>query len=176
MSQRPTPCAFIDDSYTQEFVIDEIPGVSMGIRGQYRPMTAKQVTRFIMGLDPAKYEPAPGMVNRPAAKPGTPDVADKLDNHQSSSIAAQIVSWDLLNQHGQPVPITADSISRINPPSLLAQLVNTITGLGQRSIEGRVVTVVRDQTLTNEQKLEKIAELLELPDDAELEDTVDAKN
>lgn len=170
MSALKTPRAFVDDGYTLDFHIAEIPGVSQSLSGTYRPMIPKEVDRLIRGMNEQQYTTAV------VARGKTQDISDKLDAHQCGAVAAHLVTWDLLDSRDQSVPISAENVSRLYPPSLQAALINIVSGLGRQTKELRLATVARDPKLTTEQKLEQIAKIIDGPEVIDNQAAVDAKN
>lgn len=127
MTTRPTPCGFISDGYTLDFEIPERPGESVGIRGKRRPMPNLILTTYLDACRPTTYKP-PEPNRLPKGVTAAQWIENQIDAARSAGIAAQIVEWDLADINGNPVPVSADAVSKIYPPRLLANLMDTVCG------------------------------------------------
>lgn len=90
-------CAFIDDGYTEEATLAEIPGVTPTIRFSFRPLTSGELGEFIHAIDKMTEVEA----RRETAK----------------RMAAKIVDWDVRNSRGELVEIKAENIQRLKQPA-----------------------------------------------------------
>lgn len=146
-----TPCGYIDDGYTLDFTIKEVPGVHVALNGKYRPMSSREVQNFVAALNPDKY--------KTVDKGKT--VEDNIDAKQSAAIAAHIVEWDLVKPNGDSVEISGTSVSRIYPPLLMSKLINIVAGFKQPVTLGSRVGEIADRTdLDVEGKLAAIGDIL----------------
>lgn len=138
-----TPPAIIEDGFTQEFAIPEVPGVSAAVSGVYRPMTTREIKRVLH-----------------ANADSNPDVGDI---HSCKAIAEHVVSWNLVNSKGEPLPITVDTVAKIQPPDLQAALLEVVAGWYNRPVTiapAALRALVKNQNLTSDDKLAAILELL----------------
>lgn len=157
MSEVKTPAGYIDDGYSLPFVIPEVPGVSVGLSGTYRPMTQRELQKFFKSLNPASYElKQPGLSQKALAS-----VEDQIDAKACEGVASHLIDWSLTDRNGNPVPITAANVSRIYPPSLQANLINVVCGMsGLSDVATRVTAVSMDASLDVPAKLVEIEKIL----------------
>jgi hypothetical protein len=90
------PSAFIDDGYTLDGYIAENPGLYPAVEFQYRPMTRRE-TAVLEG----------DIMRTRDAEAGETEAA--------KVVARKLVSWNLVDRAGKPVPISADNLLRLQP-------------------------------------------------------------
>lgn len=120
-----TPAAFIRDGYTLDFEIPDKPGVSAGISGKRRPLTNLELTILLDGCKPSTHKLPTTL---PKDQTESEWVERKIDAVRSAGIASHLVEWNVADDQGNPVPINAANVSKIHPPSLLANLFDVICG------------------------------------------------
>jgi len=160
-SKPRTPCGFIDDGYTMDFDIPEVPGVSIGLSGTYRPMTQRERKVFFGALDPSRYEVNinGSAVNR-VAKPSRP-IEDILDEKQCEAVVKHLKTWNLVNREGESVELTAANVGRLYPSQLQGALVDVICGLyGDNQIAFNLTAVAMDREKPVAERLAAIEVLL----------------
>jgi len=167
MSQVPvTPCGFIDDGYSLPFSIPEVPGVSIGLSGTYRPMTQKELQKFLKSLNVAASDKPAGQVRSSKVS-----AEDEIDTAACEGVVRHLIDWNLLDRDGNPVPITTANVSRIYPPSLQANLINVVCGMsGLSDVTTSVAVVVADTTLNTAEKLVKVEKILNADKPSEASD------
>lgn len=154
-----TPCGFIDDGYTEPFDIPEVPGESVGIKGDRRPITRGDFLHFI------------------SLPVGTTDESDAANVAACELVAKHIKKWNLKNSKGKPVEITAENVSNINPPRLLANLIDLVCGSSVRYVSPDAIRTIAENTkLDHKTRIEQILSLFEgVPRPGEAE-AADSKN
>ncbi len=154
-----TPCGFIDDGYTEDFDIPEVPGESVGIKGKYRPITRKELLRI---------HSLPG---------STPDESDAAEDAICELVASHIVSWNLKTIKSKAVPVDAVNLGRIHPPRLLSQLIDTVCGMDAKYVSPQAIRLIADDEKTDAKvRIARIKELFAgIPKPGQTEAT-DAKN
>lgn len=90
-------CAFIDDGYTEEATLSEIPGVMPAIRFSFRPLTSGELGEFIHVID---------KMNEVEARRET-----------AKRMAAKLVDWDIRNARGGLVEIKPENIQKLKHPA-----------------------------------------------------------
>lgn len=146
-----TPCAFIDDGYTLDLDIPEVPGVHQALFGKYRPMTNREVKNCLDAQEQArKAEPPKGKTRE--------DIAEQKQNE---AVAAHIIEWTLQNRDGESVPISAASVERIYPGTLQAKLVRVVMGLPMYTrATDQVFEILLTDGLTATEQADKIRDVL----------------
>lgn len=160
MSNPTTPCGFIDDGYTVPFDIPEVPGVSIGLSGTYRPMTQRERQLFFVSMQPDQYQPKTnnghGAVNTQAV------VEDALNTKQCEAICTHLRSWNLVNRNGESVELTPVNVGKLYPPTLQGLLVDTICGMsGIRQTAVEIAAIAMNGKTPIAQRLEQIQSLIE---------------
>lgn len=87
--------AFIDDGYTEDVRLPEIPGIAPAIRLTFRPMTTSEYANYLQFHER----------NTPV----------ETKSEASRLLQSKICTWDLKNGRGESVPCTADNIQRLKP-------------------------------------------------------------
>jgi hypothetical protein len=136
---------FIYDGYTAKGYCKETD-LNEEFRFEYRPMlTDKRVKVW----DVSKFSP----------EMGERKIAAEMVHH--------VISWDVVDEKGNPVPITASNLLKL-VPSLWSRLCNIVAGFGSSDI---------DPKLSDEEQDEAVVELLENMDKTAAElGGADAKN
>jgi hypothetical protein len=103
--------AFIDDGYTREQLLPattERPAVHF----EYRPMLAAERRRLSRQT-----------VRLGACGPGGAEAAASL---AIAALAARLVSWDVMDDEGRPLEISAETIAALEP-GLFEQVYSAVT-------------------------------------------------
>ncbi len=85
--------AFIDDGYTEDATLPEIPGVIPAIQFSFRPLTSAELGEFIHAIDKMTEVEA----RRESAK----------------RLAKHITLWDLRNSKGETVEIKPENMLKL---------------------------------------------------------------
>jgi hypothetical protein len=101
--------AIIDDGYTVDLTIPALVGHHPEVKIAYRPATLREMR----AIDKAIAEPA---------------TIDDAMNATCEFVAKHIAKWDVVDQNGAAVPITPQSVDRLESV-LAAQLFNVCRGL-----------------------------------------------
>jgi hypothetical protein len=91
---------FIEDGYTAEFTIPEIPGVSSPVFIRYRPLTAEDES--IVRAKSRLNEDTPWVRLYAQLMVGDP----------LKGVPAKLLGWDIKDRQGNAVPVTVDNICR----------------------------------------------------------------
>jgi hypothetical protein len=101
-------CGFIDDGYTLDGFVKELPGIYGAVRFKYRPLTVEQRVRLFESWSTL---PALDQISR-----------------TTSALARQIVQWDMKDAKGRPIPCNEPrSFRRLSPP-LHERLLDIVCG------------------------------------------------
>lgn len=150
-SSVSTPCAHIDDGYTMEIGIDEVPGIHQSLHGQYRPMTPREVKNMLAAQERA-------MKATPPAGKTKEDMETLAANE---AIAKHIVNWTLVDREGKSIQINAEAIDRIYPTSLQNKLIRKVMGLVDHNATAELVLeVMLTKNLGSEDRIERISEII----------------
>lgn len=177
MSESKTPCGFIDDGYTMNFDIPEVPGVSVGLSGTYRPMTQRERKRFFGELDPSRHTVDKG--SPPAIKASKPSrpIEDVLDEATCKVVVEHLKSWNLVDRDGNSVELTAVNVGRLYPSQLQGALVDVICGLyGDNQLAFNLTAVAMDREKPVAERLAAIEVLLNKVGTTKDETTDNEKN
>lgn len=128
-AQKPTPCGIVRDGYTIPFTIPEVPGYSVGLSGLRRPMTERQLQNFLASIREENNKPPSTLPKNMTAYEWT---NSRIEDARSKGLAAQIFEWDLVDEKGESVPITAENVARLHPPELMAKLLSVLCGFDDR--------------------------------------------
>jgi len=96
MSESNGVSAFIDDGYTIDFFIRGEEGLYPPVRGKYRPMISTEILR-----------------SNDAVRKATDAAAGEVVLAQW--MAKRIIEWDIKNRDGEDVPISPETIIKMNP-------------------------------------------------------------
>ena len=107
---KPYLSPFIDDGYTAEYTIPEIPDISSPVFIRYRPLTTEDesVVRARGRIEPDK--------------PWSRLYAEIMVGNPKHGKPAKLLGWNLNDRTGQPVPITVDNICRLKDATFQALL------------------------------------------------------
>ena len=93
-----TPCGYIADGYTLTAYLAEVPRLYPALRFTYRAVLAQNRAVIFREMDKAaETDPR------------------KAESISAAAMVAQLVSWDLVDQKGEAVPISASNILRLQP-------------------------------------------------------------
>lgn len=92
--------AFIDDGYTEDVTLPEIPGIAPEIRISFRPMTAGELGVHIHATEKMTEQ--------------------EIRKAIAEQCASHIVSWDVRNSKNETVPIKAESMLKIKEHRFLS--------------------------------------------------------
>lgn len=90
-----TPLAYVpDDGYTLSGFVNEVPFLHPRLRFSWRPMSTSEVALYAQR-------------------------AERLDAPRTrqlgvATLAGKLVSWDLVDRKGQPVPLVVETLGRLN--------------------------------------------------------------
>jgi hypothetical protein len=102
-------CGFIDDGYTLDGFVKELPGIYSAVRFKYRPLTVEQRVRLFESWSTL---PALDQISR-----------------TTGALAKQIVQWDMKDAKGRPIPCNEPrSFRRLSPP-LHERLLDIVCGI-----------------------------------------------
>jgi hypothetical protein len=101
------PLAIINDGYNETAVIHEVPRLYPAVKFAFRPMLISQRQDYFKGAEKLTGLP--------------------LRRFVAGYLVAHLVSWDVQDAKGQPVPITVDNVLRLKEKlfTRLFGIVNT---------------------------------------------------
>lgn len=85
--------AFIDDGYTEDATLAEIPGISPPIKFSFRPMTASEIGEYVHVID---------KLTEPEAK-----------REAAKRLAKSISAWDVRTGKGETVEIKQENFLKL---------------------------------------------------------------
>lgn len=101
--------AYIDDGYTIDDTIPELPGHYPAVKFSYRPATYRELRR----IDAAISAPA---------------TMEQAIDATCQFVADHVVAWDVIDSKGEAVPVTSKAMDRLESV-LLAELFNRTRGI-----------------------------------------------
>ena len=100
---------FIEDGYTLDGFVKELPGIYGAVRFKYRPLTVEQRVRLFENW---------------ASLPALDQIS-----RTTGALAKQIVQWDMKDAKGRPIACTEPrSFRRLSPP-LHERLLDIVCGI-----------------------------------------------
>ena len=103
---------FISDGYTETGYIAEVQRLHPALRFEFRPFLPEERSRLI--TENERHPPIKAAQN----------TAEKIADSKNGKIK----SWDLKDDKGEPVPVSADAFRRIKP-ALHGRLLGIVMGL-----------------------------------------------
>jgi len=103
------PCAYIPDGYERDGYIAEEPRLYPAVKFRYRPMLAQDRSQIQHAFAQAAEHPR------------------KQDELMAKAIESRVVQWDLIKQDGEPVPVKAREMVRLQP-NMLYKLYAIVAG------------------------------------------------
>lgn len=103
---------YIDDGYTIEEVLPET-ATYPDVRFEYRPPIGRELQQITYAVQRLR-------------KDGEKS-ADKYEERVCQTLVDHVKSWDLVDRHGEPVPIDLDHVLRMDPylvGDMFAKIVN----------------------------------------------------
>lgn len=104
----PNTLNFIPDGYTESAFVRAIPNIHGDFRFEYRPMLVEERTPLLAASNSMK--------------------PDAYDRKCAAELAKKLVSWDLADEKGNAVPISAANILRLKP-KLWGRVFAIVAGL-----------------------------------------------
>lgn len=86
---------FIDDGYTQQGYIAEVPGLHGPLRFEFRPFLVEERAALFASLDKMSR--------------------DAYERKCGHAVADRLVAWDVTDRNGKPVEITGPNVLRLRP-------------------------------------------------------------
>lgn len=101
------------DGHTESGCIRPVPGLHAGLRFVYRPMLVEQVGALSVQIEKR------------------PEAAEQI---AAAAIAKQLISWELTDKDGQPLPIKPENLLRLRAP-IAYRLRSIVQGLAASDLD-----------------------------------------
>lgn len=119
-----TCCAYIPDGYTESAYLAAAERVHPALRFEYRPVTVKESAVYNRAVKTLEDE--------------------KLYEHAATWAAGRLISWDLADKSGQPVPVSAATLLALRPP-LFFKLQAVLLGNSPGDLDPRLEAAAKAQ-------------------------------
>lgn len=100
------PSGFIDDGYTQEFVIP-------GLEDEFDPVTI--VCRPLIRREHWAFSREIASLRGKSEESESLQIVDQIDELRAKTVSEHLLSWDLTTQAGKPVEVSPENLLRCNP-------------------------------------------------------------